>query len=267
MPPCGRVTVRETLAHTGGLAAWKALYLGARGREAVVEAVARLPLEGRPGERVGYSDPGVMLVGAAVEGATGKRLDVLFEEHVARPLRLQRTRFCPPAHWRKRCAATERGNGYERDLAGRAGADFPWREGGIVGEVHDGNAHYALEGVAAHAGLFSSAEEVARGMEAWLGYRRWIPEAYRTEALSDQRGGAEGAPRGLGWMLYHPAAFFAFLGPRSFGHTGFTGTSVAADPDRGLVVVLLTNRVHPQVREGIVEFRKAFHEMVLPSIE
>jgi CubicO group peptidase (beta-lactamase class C family) len=82
------------------------------------------------------------------------------------------------------------------------------------------------------------------------------------EALEDQRRGAVGEPRGLGWVLHHPGCFFNAFGPRSFGHTGFTGTSVAADPDRGLWVVLLTNRVHPRVREGIDDFRRAFHEEV-----
>jgi CubicO group peptidase (beta-lactamase class C family) len=260
--PCGRVTVRQALAHTGGLPAWRPLYLEARGLDAVVQAVAKVPLEAEPGHRVVYSDLGVLLVGAAVERATGRRMDALFEEHVARPLGLGQSQFCPPPAWHRRCAATERGNRYERDLAGEAGAGFPWREGVIVGEVHDGNAYYALGGVAPHAGLFSTAEEVARVAEAWAGPAAWLPEGYRLEAVRDQRGAAAGPPRGLGWVLHHPEAFFAALGPRSFGHTGFTGTSVAVDPERALVVVLLTNRVHPQVREGVADFRRAFHEAV-----
>ncbi len=260
--PCGQVTVRQALAHTGGLPAWRPLYLEARGQDAVVRAIARLPLEAEPGLRVVYSDLGFLLVGAAAERVTGQRMDALFAEHVATPLELRESRFCPPDCWRGRCAATEQGNRYERDLVGDAGATFPWREEVIVGEVHDGNAHHALGGVAAHAGLFSTAEEVARVAEAWLKAVGWLAAPYRLEAVRDQRGRANGPPRGLGWVLHHPEAFFAALGPRSFGHTGFTGTSVAVDPDRELVVILLTNRVHPQVREGITEFRRTFHERV-----
>jgi CubicO group peptidase (beta-lactamase class C family) len=258
------VSLRQALAHTTGLPAWRPLYLRTqgRGRDAVVAAVAAVSPEARPGRRVVYSDLGILLAGLAAERVAGQRTDVLFVEHVAGPLQLRDSQFCPPPAWRRRCAATEEGNEYERDLAGEAGAGFAWRQGVIVGEVHDGNAHYALAGVAPHAGLFSTAEEVARVAEAWLWRDEWLPAPYRLEAVRDQRGGAEGPPRGLGWVLHHREAFFAALGPRSFGHTGFTGASVAVDPDRGLVVVLLTNRVHPQVREGIVEFRRTFHEAV-----
>lgn len=264
--PCGRVTVRQALAHTGGFVAWKPLYLEARGREAVVRALASLPLDAQPGRRVVYSDLGMLLAGVAAERAAARRMDALFEEHVAGPLGLRRTRFCPSVAWQGRCAATEEGNAYERGLAGQAGSGFPWRTGVIVGEVHDGNAYHALGGIAPHAGLFSTGEEVARVAEAWMRPDGWVPAPYAAEAVRDQRGGAEGPPRGLGWALHHAETFFAALGPRSFGHTGFTGTSVAVDPDRELVVVLLTNRVHPRVREGIVAFRKDFHEAVAQHV-
>lgn len=260
---CGRATLRQALAHTTGLPAWRPLYLAAQGRRAVVEAVASVPPEAEPGRRVVYSDLGILLAGLAAERAAGASLDELFRQHVAGPLGLRETRFCPPAGERQRCAATERGNAYERRMAGRAADGFGWREDVIVGEVHDGNAYYALAGVAPHAGLFSTAEEVAQLAEAWLSPAGWLPEPWAAEAVRDQRRGAGGEPRGLGWLLYHPEAFFAAFGPRSFGHTGFTGTSVAVDPDRGLVAVLLTNRVHPEVREGIDGFRLSFHEAVV----
>ena len=264
----GGVNLRQALAHTTGLPAWRPLYLHTRGkpRNTVVAAVAAVSPEGPPGRRVVYSDLGILLAGLAAERVTGQRTDALFSEHVAGPLQLRHTRFCPPPAWRTRCAATEQGNRYERQLAGEAGTGFPWREGVIVGEVHDGNAYYALGGVAPHAGLFSTAEEVARVSGAWLDGSGWIPETLVAEARSDQRRGAQGEPRGLGWVLHHPQAFFSAFGPASFGHTGFTGTSVAVDPDRRVVAVLLTNRVHPHVREGIEEFRAEFYRAVASEV-
>lgn len=260
--PCGAATLRQALSHTTGLPAWRPLYLKARGREAVVRALGEVSLEAPPGQQVVYSDLGVLLAGLAAERAGGGRMDLLFRTHVAEPLGLQETGFCPPPAVRARCVATEQGNAYERQMAGQAGMEFPWRTHVLVGEVHDGNAHHALGGVAPHAGLFSTAREVGRVVEAWMHPRGWLPEGCVSEALRDQRRGAEGEPRGLGWALHHPGCFFAAFGPRSFGHTGFTGTSVAADPDRELWAVLLTNRVHPRVRDGIDDFRRAFHQEV-----
>ncbi|MDR7446839.1 MAG: serine hydrolase domain-containing protein [Armatimonadota bacterium] len=262
----GQATLRQALAHTTGLPAWRPLYLHAHGREAVVRAIAAVPLEAVPGSRVLYSDLGMLLAGFAAERAAGVRVDVLFQEHVAAPLGLREAGFRLPPDGRNRCAATEEGNAYERGMAGEAGRSFRWREGVIVGEVHDGNAYYALDGVAPHAGLFSPASEVVRAGVAWLRPGRWLPEGWVAEALRDQRRGARGEPRGLGWVLHHREAFFAAFGPRSFGHTGFTGTAVAGDPDRELVAVLLTNRVHPYVREGIEGFRRAFFDAVAEMV-
>lgn len=264
--PVGQATLRQSLAHTAGLPAWRPLYLHARGREAVVRAIAQTPLEAPPGRKVVYSDLGILLAGVVAERAAGVRMDVLFQQHVAGPLGLRETGFRPPPEGRNRCAATEEGNAYERERVGPAGEGFRWREHVLVGEVHDGNAHYALAGVAPHAGLFSTAGEVARVAAAWVRPAGWLEDGYVAEALRDQRGGAEGEPRGLGWVLHHPNAFFAAFGPRSFGHTGFTGTAVAADPDRELVAVLLTNRVHPYVREGIEGFRRAFFDAVAEMV-
>lgn len=264
--PAGRATLRQALAHTTGLPAWRPLYLCARGREAVVRAIAAVSLEAVPGSRVRYSDLGMLLAGFVAERAAGVGLDVLFQQHVAAPLGLRDTGFRPPPEGRSRCAATEEGNVYERRMAWKAGRSFRWREGIILGEVHDGNAYYALGGVAPHAGLFSPAWEVMRAVVAWLLPGQWLPEDCVVEAVRDQRRGAQGEPRGLGWLLHHPDAFFGAFGPRSFGHTGFTGTSVAADPDRLLVAVLLTNRVHPYVREGIEAFRRAFYDAVAETV-
>ncbi len=257
------VTFRHLLAHTSGLPSWKALYLHASSREEVLLRICRTPLAAAPGAVVEYSDLGILLLGAALERLSGRRIDDLVADEVVRPLGLTQTMYTPPRSLRDRCASTEVGNVYERDKVGGGGHGFRWREHVLCGEVHDGNAHYGLQGVAPHAGLFSTAWEVATIGGEWLQPGGRFTEAARREATRDQRRGADGYPRGLGWVLHHEGTFFEALGPRSFGHTGFTGTSLAIDPGEDLIVVLLTNRVHfGGANTQIQEFRLRFHEAV-----
>jgi CubicO group peptidase (beta-lactamase class C family) len=257
------VTFRHLLAHTSGLPAWKALYLEGTTPEAVLSAICRTPMAAPPGTTVEYSDLGILLLGAALERIAGARIDALVRARVIAPLGLTTTMYTPPESLWDRCAATEEGNVYERDKVGTAGAGFPWREHVLCGEVHDGNAYYGLQGNAPHAGLFSTAWEVATIALHWLRPGTLLTEAAVREATTDQRRGAEGYPRGLGWVLHHEGTFFEALGPHSFGHTGFTGTSVALDPDADLIVVLLTNRVHlGGANTKIQDFRLRFHAAV-----
>jgi CubicO group peptidase (beta-lactamase class C family) len=257
------VTFRHLLAHTSGLPAWKALYLEGSSRETMLAAICRTPLVAAPGAAVEYSDLGIMLLGAALERLAGRRIDMLVDETVVRPLKLTNTLYAPPAALWGRCAATEAGNIYERDKVGSDGAGFAWREHVLCGEVHDGNAYYGLQGIAPHAGLFSTVWEVATIALQWVRPDTLLTEAIVREATGDQRRGAAGYPRGLGWVLHHEGTFFEALGPRSFGHTGFTGTSLAVDPDADLIVVLLTNRVHfGGANTKIQDFRLRFHAAV-----
>ncbi len=247
----GGVSLRQALAHTTGLPAWHPLYLHTRGkpRDTVVVAVATVSPEALPGRRVLYSDLGLLLAGLAAERVTGHRTDALFSEHVAGPFQLRDTRFCPPPTWRSRCAATEQGNRYERELAGEAGAGFPWRDGVIVGEVHDGNAYYALGGWHPTRACSPRRRKSRRfPKRGWRG-----PGGFREPSWRKRGRTNAGAPRGN-------------RGPASFGHTGFTGTSVAVDPERRVVAVLLTNRVHPHVREGMGEFRAEFYRAVASEV-
>lgn len=263
----GRVTFRHLLAHTSGLPSWKALYLRARTRQGVLAEICRTPLAAAPGAVVEYSDLGILLLGFALERLSGRRIDERFEEVVTGPLELTQTMYTPPRALWEQCAATEAGHAYERAKVGDRGRGFRWREDVLCGEVHDGNCHYAMQGVAPHAGLFSTAWEVAVVAQHWLRPGTLFSSATAAEATADQRAGARGYPRGLGWVLHHQGTFFEALGPRSFGHTGFTGTSVAIDPDDDLVAVLLTNRVHfGGANTGIQEFRPRFHEAVRSAV-
>ncbi|MDR7486539.1 MAG: serine hydrolase domain-containing protein [Armatimonadota bacterium] len=285
-----RVTVRHLLAHTSGLPAWEMLYLpapsarcvgsGARARacRSIDQAVGRIcatPAASSPGVSVDYSDLGFIVLGHLVQRASGEELGAYCRRHIFGPLGMGWTRFVPPAGWRPRCAATEVGNAYEREKAAALGLGrrFPWRTSLLRGEVHDGNAWYLGRGVAGHAGLFGPAADLARFGMAMLrrgsldGVRILGRETVR-EATRAQAPGPAKPPRGLGWALAGAPFAGSRASPSAFGHTGFTGTSVLVDPDRDLVVVLLTNRVHPSAsNEAIQGFRGTFHDAVIGALD
>jgi CubicO group peptidase (beta-lactamase class C family) len=214
-----------------------------------------------------------IVLGHMAEHLTGQPLERCCRRRIFLPLGMRLTRFAPPAAWRRRCAATEVGNAFERGKAAEQGLGrrFPWRRYLLCGEVHDGNAWHLGQGVAGHAGLFGTAADLARFGAAMLGggildgARILSAEAVR-EATAIQTSGAGPPHRSLGWALGRWPFAGALASPASYGHTGFTGTSILVDPERDLVVVLLTNRVHPSARnEAIQEFRPIFHDAVIEA--
>jgi CubicO group peptidase (beta-lactamase class C family) len=283
-------TVRHLLTHTSGLPAWEMLYLPApsgvattslgtprvRACRSVPDAVSRIcatPASVPPGTKVEYSDLGFIVLGFLVERLAGEPLDHYAARHIFGPLGMTATRYRPPASWRSRCAATEVGNAYERAKAAAQGAGrrFAWRTAVLRGEVHDGNAWYVGRGVAGHAGLFGTAADLARfGLlilqGGTLDGTRILTAPTLQEATRNQTRGVDGEPRGLGWALKGCPFVGTAASARAFGHTGFTGTSWLADPERDLVVVLLSNRVHPRAdSEAIRPFRPAFHDAVIEA--
>ncbi|TMJ12292.1 MAG: beta-lactamase family protein [Bacillati bacterium ANGP1] len=267
------VTVRHLLTHTSGLPAWIRLYLRVRTPAEALRYICALSPGAAPGSRVEYSDLGFIVLGELVRACGELSLDRYLDARIAPLVGWRRTRFRPPAGWRPRCVATEAGNEFERAAAGAEGKGFRWRTGVICGEVHDGNSYYLYRGVAGHAGLFSTAEEVGRFGQIMLDFgatphgavlgRRTVAEATR-----DQTGQLEEA-RGLGWRCRRGSPFMGVrASSEAFGHTGFTGTSLLVDPPRALVVVLLTNRVHPRAATTAIEtFRAQFHDAVIEAIE
>ena len=253
----GNVTVEKLLAHRSGLAPWWPVYYHADNRDASLSFLASRPLFGPPGDARRYSDLGFMLLGGAIEAVAARPLDEFVAQEIYRPLGLSVTGYRRASEEPVasdsvvRHAATSNGNPFERrmvydpEFGYRIDIDpeswTGWRRRTLVGEVNDANAFHAFGGVAGHAGLFSTASELARLVRLALSEGR-----YRT---ADGRGrrlfGAEVARRfladggdgqALGWQLpeYAPAG--------SFGHTGFTGTLVLGVPARDMVIVLLTNR-------------------------
>lgn len=280
-------TVRHLLAHTAGLPAWEMLYLprpgeGAQGRagacrsiKGAVERICATPALAPPGSRMEYSDLGFIVLGYLVERLSGMPLDAYARTQIFAPLGLGTMRFVPPMAWRTRCAATEVGDAFERTKAREQGLGhaFAWRTHLLQGEVHDGNAWYLGCGIAGHAGLFATAGDVARFGVAMLrggeiDGARVLRAATVAEATRDQTREPGPGRRGLGWSLQGGPSSGKRASVQAYCHTGFTGTSLLVDPSRDLVVVLLTNRVHPTaMREEIQAFRPAFHDALIEALE
>ena len=229
------ITVRMLLTHSGGFEAYAPLYQTARGRAEYLAAINDRPLAYQPGTRAIYSDWDMVLLQAVIERISGTSLDQYVEGHITRQLGMSDTRFNPDtndAPLRLRIAPTALS-----ELRGQ-----------LRGSVHDGNA-WALGGVSGHAGLFSSARDLAVFAQMLLNggsYGDVRLVAPQTIARWTGRQGS-GASRALGWDTPAPnSSAGRYFSPRSFGHTGFTGTSIWIDPERGLFVVLLMNRVNPR---------------------
>jgi CubicO group peptidase (beta-lactamase class C family) len=252
------VTVRHLLTHTAGLPAWRALYKEATSpADARAIALATRP-DTLPGVRTLYSDLDFIFLGLIVERLAGVPLDRYLATHVFGPLGMGDTRFRPPAGWRARIAPTE--------------VD-PWRERLLRGEVHDENA-FALGGVSGHAGLFSSARDLTRFAQAYLGWgarRRTRVFDSATVALFAMPQAMPAPRRALGWEVptggNSAGTRWSAGGGPVIGHTGFTGTSLWMDLGRDLFVLLLTNRVHP-TRENrkIGAVRVALADAVLGAL-
>lgn len=274
--PIGRATVKDLLTHRSGLPGWRPFYerLGTGGiglepsggnhavKQLILTMIRDEPLLYARGERCVYSDLGFMLLGFLVERLSGMALDRWCEDAIVRPLRADPMMFRPTAVGAQRdsirpivdvsCIAPT-----ERD---------EWRNRLLCGEVHDENAA-ALGGVAGHAGLFGTAESVLAVSGAWLrGYhgRESILDGDLVRQFTTRQESVARSSWALGWDTPSaPSSSGSSFSERSFGHLGFTGTSLWIDPLHELEVVLLSNRVHPNRRnEKIKIFRPRIHDLV-----
>ena len=246
------ITVESLLTHTSGLPAWFPLYARGEGPAAYRRTLAGFEPDRRPGSGVLYSDIGFLVIGEILEFFFSSSLDRLFAELVAKPTG-SAAHFLPSAA--EPCAATERGDRFERRQTAALGLSYAaFRDGVVRGEVHDGNA-FRRGGVAAHAGLFAAAEDVWKLGRAWLEPSAAAFAADRTPDFEEGRGLAWQGPRGAGSSIGEFSA-------KAYGHTGFTGTSLWVDPEPGAIYVLLTNRIHPDVQElNFNEVRQRFHRV------
>jgi serine-type D-Ala-D-Ala carboxypeptidase len=247
------VTIRDLLTHSSGLPAYRELFRERRGRIPFESAICATPLEYAPRSASIYSDLGFILLGFVPGTRVGMAERV--EAMLAQMGIVEDLQFHPPIAWRQRTAPTERD---------------AWRGRLLVGEVHDENA-WALGGAAAHAGLFGTARGVgayARHLLQILDGRTGAFQRSTLETFIARRPEVPTSSRALGWDTMLPTSSCGTrMSPRAFGHTGYTGTSLWIDPERGIYVVLLTNRVHPtRTNDAIARVRPAVHDAVMNEL-
>jgi serine-type D-Ala-D-Ala carboxypeptidase len=257
-PRRGGVTLRMLLAHSSGLPAYEKLFLRAHRRDQLLQAAFKTPLAADPGSRAEYSDIGFIILGVALERIAGETLDRFSQREVFGPLGMAHTTYNPPPEARPAAAPTQ--------------DDRTFRKRVVQGEVQDENAS-VLGGVAAHAGVFSTAEDLAHFAHAMLGggYPILRPE---TVGLFTRRETSPAATsRALGWDTPSaPSQSGKYFSAAAYGHLGYTGTSLWIDPARQLSVILLTNRTWPDCEnqtsgQAIKQIRPRFHDAVVEALD
>lgn len=236
----GRITVRNLLLHDSGLPPFAPLWRVARGRTPFLERIAATALDAAPGEQTAYSDFSAILLGMIIERVSGQSLDSFVEDRVFGPLQMRETGFRPLA-WKD-----AEGRGVVERIAPTE-VDTVFRMTHVRGVVHDENA-FALGGVSGHAGLFSSARDLGRFARMLLngGELEGVRIVSESTLRDFTRRQSDRSSRALGWDTPSGRSSAGdWFSDRSFGHTGFTGTSLWIDPERDVFVVLLTNRVNP----------------------
>jgi len=238
------VTVMRLLMHSAGMNDLPSREAMAKGFPEAARLQAKVGLAVPPGGTFLYSDTGFILLGELVRRVSGEALDNFARKQFYGPLGMRDTAFAPPPAWRKRIAPTEAVN----------------NQGPLRGVVHDGNARL-LNGVAGHAGMFSTASDLSRFCRmllagGQLGGKRYLKESTVRAMFGPHEIGE--STRGLGWDISSPYArtLGAYFPRGSVGHTGFTGTAIWMDPATHVYMILLTNRVHPYGKGDVSELRR-----------
>lgn len=248
-----QVTVEMLLAHASGLPAYVRLFEHAKDRESLLKLAFQVPLEKDPGAHAEYSDVGFILLGEWLQRTVSESLDNFCSREVFAPLGMKSTRFNPPIKMRSEIPPTV--------------DDQTFRHRIIQGEVHDENASVA-GGIAGHAGLFSNTSDLMKISACMLGSGRqlWSPET--RELFTRRRSTPIGTSRALGWDTPSaPSQSGKYFSSRSFGHLGYTGTSLWIDGERKIAIALLTNRTWPDNQSQLIkQVRPAFHDAVMEEL-
>jgi beta-N-acetylhexosaminidase len=252
------VTVKHLLTHSGGLHWWSELWKYAKNKQEALDYIYNLPLDYVPGDSMIYSDLGIILLGEIIETVTGKKIDQLANEMIYQPMGMQNTMYNPPGELLSRIAPTEISDNMDRGL--------------IHGKVHDENTYF-FGGISTQAGVFSTAEDLAALAQMLLNggiYRH--KRFYSPQTIKEWTSRQEvppGSGRALGWDTPADEGSSAgdYFSQGSFGHLGFTGTSIWIDPHREIAIILLTNRVHPtRHRNGMFQVRRDFHNAAMKAL-
>ncbi len=277
------VTLRMLLAHSSGLPAYEKLFLKTRTRAEFLQAAFTTPLAANPATRADYSDIGFIILGVALERLADESLDRFCQREIFAPLAMANTTYNPPIELRAQIPPTadEREESCGAGTPARempaaqtlsSGSQQPGRSAfrgrRIQGEVQDENASI-LGGVAAHAGLFSTAADLAKFAHAMLNSGRAILHSETVALFTRREPAPPGTSRALGWDTPStPSQAGKYFSSNSFGHLGYTGTSLWMDPTRQLSITLLTNRTWPDCsNEAIKQVRPKFHDAVIEALK
>ena len=261
-PEKREITIRHLLTHTAGLYEWYPMYYRASGKKESFRLIAELPLKFPIGEPRRYSDLGFVLLGEIIEVVSGLPLDQFMKQNIFQPLGMRNTTYNPlKAGGYKKIASTSAGNPYEKRMVYDSTLGFTvkeiepaswnrWRNYILRGEVNDGNAWYANEGISGAAGLFSRADDLQMLVDMLLnkgiiGSKQFLSSKIIEDFLSKDE-----FKNGLGWMMDNTNSFMRNAPVGSFGHTGFTGTSIVVVPQENISVILLINRQNTGLLEN-----------------
>lgn len=265
--PLGQISLKDVLSHQSGLPAWRPFYQSfspvfpsdpesrQQKMQVVLEMILKEPIDRASSSTSVYSDLGYMVLGFVVERVTGQSLADFSRERIFHPLEADDLVF-----------GIHDVNG---DVLGQIAPteEDPWRGRLLQGEVHDGNAA-GLGGIAGHAGLFGTAQAVGHITKAWLDSYLGKPSIFRHESVRQFVNAQPGTSWALGWDTpSYPSSSGQWFSPESFGHLGFTGTSIWIDPVRELEVIFLSNRVHPTSdNQAIKAFRPQLHDVIIQGL-
>jgi beta-glucosidase-like glycosyl hydrolase/CubicO group peptidase (beta-lactamase class C family) len=252
-----KVTIRHLLTHSAGLVPFRRYFADHHAPGEIIKTILHEQLENAPGTKTVYSDLDLILMGKIVEKLSGQPLDVFCREQIFNPLKMSETFYNPPQQLLPRIVPTEFDS---------------WRGRMVHGQVHDENA-FALGGVSGHAGLFSTARDLATFLNMLLNGGAYeggrLLKTETIDLFTARQNLVAGSSRALGWDTADGRnSAGQLMSPRAFGHTGFTGTSVWADPEKNMFVILLSNRVHPtRNNQKLLSFRARLHDAVMKAVD
>ena len=247
------VTIRQLLSHSSGLPAHLKLYEQTQGKQVITALACAAGLKATPGERMAYSDIGFIVLGALLEKAAGVTLDAFCKREIFAPLKMTDTMFLPPKTLQPRIPPTVE--------------DKIFRKRVVCGEVHDENSS-AMGGVAAHAGVFSTASDIRAFSACLLNGGAPVFKPATISLFTRREDSPEGTTRALGWDTPSAASQAGrYFSNHSFGHLGYTGTSLWIDPERELAIVMLSNRTWPDDRSQLIkQVRPAVHDVIIEGL-
>lgn len=282
-PRRSEITFRMLLAHSSGLPAYVKLFLKTHSKEELLQAALATPLTADPGICAEYSDIGFILLATALERVAQDSLGAFCQREIFGPLAMVNTTFNPPPAARPKIPPTADEREDQKCGAGAPAREMPavqtrpsasstprstFRNRIIQGEVQDENA-FVLGGVAGHAGLFSNAEDLARFAHIMLQGGGLLLRPETVALFTRRESQPPGTSRALGWDTpSNPSQSGRYFGPNSYGHLGYTGTSLWINPDRQLSITLLTNRTWPDCsNQAIKQIRPKFHDAIIEALD